>query len=170
MPSASGPDHHGLCRQRGPQHVAASFKMMTGINMLHVPVSRHTPAVTDLLAAGADGFRRHAYVDRGTSGPASFGHGGNYCGTSRHIARISDGSRVSCQATRQADGIGLACLATRPPDHRQAQRGINAGLADPKIKTGGRRLGGRILAGSPAEFGRALHSVGRRDKWASRGN
>ena len=41
---------------------------------------------------------------------------------------------------------------------------INAGLADPKLKTRLAELGGSALAGSPADFGRLLAE--ETEKWA----
>ena len=47
----SGQDQHGVARQRDvPHHVAGElFKMMTGVDMVHVPYRGAAPALTDLL-------------------------------------------------------------------------------------------------------------------------
>ena len=46
----SGQDQHGIGRQRQRPHVAGElFKMMTGVEMVHVPYRGSAPAVTDLL-------------------------------------------------------------------------------------------------------------------------
>ena len=46
----SGQDQHGVGRQRQRAHVAGElFKMMAGVNMVHVPYRGAAPALTDLL-------------------------------------------------------------------------------------------------------------------------
>ena len=48
--SQSRQDQHGLGWQRDPTHVAGElFKMMAGVNMVHVPYRGAAPALTDLL-------------------------------------------------------------------------------------------------------------------------
>ena len=49
-----------------PAHVAGElFKMMTGVDMLHVPLSRSAPAVTDLTwRSGAGDVRSLVLVNR----------------------------------------------------------------------------------------------------------
>jgi tripartite-type tricarboxylate transporter receptor subunit TctC len=50
-------------------HVAGElFKMMAGINTVHVPYRRQGPALTDLLAGQVQLFRRHTFVDPKSSG------------------------------------------------------------------------------------------------------
>ena len=49
-------------------------------------------------------------------------------------------------------------------DHRQAQqRDQHAGLADPKLKVRLADLGGTVLAGSPADFGKLI--ADETEKW-----
>ena len=48
-------------------------------------------------------------------------------------------------------------------NHRQAQQGDQCGLADPKIKARLADLGGTVLAGSPADFGKLI--ADETEKW-----
>ena len=46
-----GKDQHGVGRRGTPHHVSGElFKMMAGVNMVHVPYRGAEPALTDLLA------------------------------------------------------------------------------------------------------------------------
>ena len=49
-------------------------------------------------------------------------------------------------------------------DHRQAQQRDQCGLADPKMKARLADLGGTVLAGSPADFGKFI--ADETEKWA----
>ena len=49
-------------------------------------------------------------------------------------------------------------------DRREAQQGDQRGLADPKMKARLADLGGTVLAGSPAEFGKLI--ADETEKWA----
>ena len=56
-------------------HVAGElFKMMTGINMVHVPYRGGGPALTDLLAGQVQVFFPQWSCRSSTSGPASCEH------------------------------------------------------------------------------------------------
>ena len=48
-------------------------------------------------------------------------------------------------------------------DRREAQQEINAALADPKMRAELAELGGTVLAGSPADFGRLI--ADETEKW-----
>ena len=54
-------------------HVAGElFKMMTGVNMVHVPYRGEAPALTDLIGGQVQVYVRHHWPRRlNTSGPAS---------------------------------------------------------------------------------------------------
>ena len=60
-------------------------------------------------------------------------------------------------------GIG-APKDTPPEIVERLNKEINAGLADPKLKARLSELGGAILPGSPAEFGKLIAS--ETEKWA----
>jgi tripartite-type tricarboxylate transporter receptor subunit TctC len=66
---------------------------------------------------------------------------------------------------RRAPGSASARPATPPPDViALLNRELNAGLTDPKIKAKLADLGGTVIAGSPADFGRLIAS--EIEKWA----
>jgi tripartite-type tricarboxylate transporter receptor subunit TctC len=61
--------------------------------------------------------------------------------------------------------FGIGAPRNTPPDViALLNREINAGLADPKIKAKLADLGGTIIPGSPADFGRLIAS--EIEKWA----
>jgi tripartite-type tricarboxylate transporter receptor subunit TctC len=49
-------------------------------------------------------------------------------------------------------------------DRQQLNKDINAGLADPKVKARLADLGGTVLSGSPADFGKLI--ADETEKWA----
>jgi tripartite-type tricarboxylate transporter receptor subunit TctC len=65
----------------------------------------------------------------------------------------------------EASGFaGIGAPKNTPPDIiALLNKELNAGLADPKIKTRIVELGGAVLGGSPAEFGAILSEA--IDKW-----
>jgi tripartite-type tricarboxylate transporter receptor subunit TctC len=67
------------------------------------------------------------------------------------------------RVSRQWFGLG-APKATPAEIVEKLNKEINAGLADPKIKTRLADLGGTALAGSPADFGRLI--ADDTEKWA----
>ena len=80
------------------------------------------------------------------------------CRTSRPWAN-------SCLATRRAAGIGVGAPKNTPAEIiDKLNKEINAGLADPKIKARLADLGGTVLAGSPADFGKLI--ADETEKWA----
>ena len=98
-------------------HIAGElFKMMAGIEMVHVPYRGAVPALTDL-------FGGQVHVMFGTT-PASIeyiragklralgGDDGDALGTACRTFRPS---AISCRATRRADGSASVRPRTRPP-------------------------------------------------------
>jgi tripartite-type tricarboxylate transporter receptor subunit TctC len=146
-------------------HVAGElFKMMAGVDMVHVPYRGGAPAITDLLGGQVQVFF-------GTT-TALIGHirGGRLRGLAVTTAMRSEalpniptiGELISDYEA--SDWFGLvAPKATFAEIVDKLSREINAGLADPKIKA---RLAeqGTVLAGSPADFGRLIAE--ETEKWA----
>ena len=59
----------------GPHVTGELFKMMTGVNMVHVPYRGAAPALTDLIGGQVQVYvRRHCLRRSSTSGPASCAH------------------------------------------------------------------------------------------------
>jgi tripartite-type tricarboxylate transporter receptor subunit TctC len=146
-------------------HVAGElFKIMAGIDIVHVPYRGSAPALTDLL-----GGQVQIVFDNITS---SIPH--IQTGELRALAVTSSvrspvlpdlpslgdfvpGFEVSAWA-----GVG-APKGTPAEIVERRNREINAGLADARIKTRFAELGGAIFAGTPADFGK--HVAEETEKW-----
>jgi tripartite-type tricarboxylate transporter receptor subunit TctC len=61
------------------------------------------------------------------------------------------------------DGVG-APKNTPPEIIKRLNRGINAGLAEPKLRQRLADFGGTVVPGSPADYGRLI--VAETEKWA----
>src|SRR5499426_1724546 len=141
------------------------FKMMTGVNMLHVPYRGAPPALTDLIAGQV-----HLMFD---NMPSSIEH--IRAGRLRPLAVTATtrwqglpdvptlGDFVPGFETSAWAGIG-APKSTPAEIIDTLNRDINAALADPTIKARFAELGGEVLALSPSEYTRRLAE--ETDKWA----
>jgi tripartite-type tricarboxylate transporter receptor subunit TctC len=147
-------------------HVAGElFKMMAGVDMVHVPYRGGGPATNDLLGGQAQ------LEFAGT--PESIGH--IRAGTLRALAVTtatrSDalpeiptvGEFVPGYEATYWSGIG-APKNTPAEIIEKLNREINAGLADTKIKARLADKGATPLAGSPADFGKLI--ADETEKWA----
>jgi len=147
------------------QHVAGElFKFMTGIDMIHVPYRGTTPALTDLLAGQAQVMFDVT--------PSSTPH--IKAGRLRALA-VTTATRADVlpEVPVMGDFVpgyeASAWLGFGAPKDTSAaiigklNREVNAGLADPAIKTRIADLGGTVLALSPAEFSKLItHET---EKW-----
>jgi tripartite-type tricarboxylate transporter receptor subunit TctC len=140
------------------QHLAGEFfKMMTGIEMLHVPYRGGPQALTDLIGG---------HVQVAFEGiPVSIEH--VRAGTLRALAvttavrspALPDvPSMAELLPGYEASGwTGLCAPRNTPADVvAMLNTEVNTGLADPAIKAKIADLGGIALAGSPAEFGKLI--------------
>ena len=140
------------------------FKMMAGINMVHVPYRGEAPALTDMLGGQVQAMF-------GTM-PASIEHvrAGKLRPLAVTSARRSEllpdlptvGDFVPGYETSAWQGIG-APKNTPAEIINKLNKEINAGLADPKIKTRVADMGGTVLTGSPADFGKLI--ADETEKW-----
>ena len=140
----SGQDQHGVGRQRHHAHVLGElFKMMTGIDMVHVPYRGAAPALTDLL-----GGQVQVMFD---SLPTSIEYirAGKLRALAVTTATRSERCRTSrpwassCRATRRARWHGVGAPKNTPAEIiDKLNKEINAALADPKIKARLADLGG----------------------------
>jgi tripartite-type tricarboxylate transporter receptor subunit TctC len=138
--------------------------MMTGVNIVHVPYSNSAQAVTDLLAGQMQvsfdvmpttiehvraGRLRALAVTTAARSPAL-----------PDIPAVGDFVPGYEAATWQ--GIGVP-KNTPAEIVRRLNQEINAGLADPKIKARLADVGGAVLTGSSAEFGKLI--ADETEKW-----
>jgi tripartite-type tricarboxylate transporter receptor subunit TctC len=141
------------------------FKMMSGVNMLHVPYRGAPPALTDLI-----GGQVHVMFD---NMPSSIEH--IRAGRLRPLAVTATarwqglpdvptlGDFVPGFETSAWAGIG-APKNTPAEIIDTLNREINAALADPAIKARFAELGGEVLALSPSEYGKRI--AAETEKWA----
>jgi len=139
----------------GPVHVAGElFKMLTGVNMVHVPYRGETPALTDLLGGQVQVMF--------ASAPASIGH--IRAGKLRALAvttatrslALPDVPTVAefVPGYEASAWFGLGAPKDTPTEIiATLNTEINAALADPKIKARLADMGGTGLALSSADFG-----------------
>jgi Tripartite tricarboxylate transporter family receptor len=97
-------------------HVSGElFKMMTGVNMIHVPYRGAAPALTDMLGGQVQVMSTTYPAGSATSGPASCGRWQSPVRRVRRFCRTSPRWVISYQAMRQAPGTASARQRTRPP-------------------------------------------------------
>jgi tripartite-type tricarboxylate transporter receptor subunit TctC len=148
-----------------PPHIAGElFKMMTGVNMLHVPYRGGGPAITDLLGGKVQ-------VLFGGM-PASIEH--IRAGKLRALAvttverspALPDIPTVASfvPGYEASTFFGLSAPRATPPEIVERLNGaIKAILADSVVKARLADLGGTALALSPAEFGKLI--ADETEKW-----
>ncbi len=141
------------------------FKMMAGIDLLHVPYRGQVPALTDLLGG-------QVQVDFATM-PPSIGYVRS--GTLRALAVTSPtrsealpnvptvGTVLPGYDASTANGLGVPRNTPAEIVHI-LNKEINAALADAKVRAHLADLGGTVLPGSPADFGKLLTE--EVDKWS----
>jgi tripartite-type tricarboxylate transporter receptor subunit TctC len=140
------------------------FKMLTGINMVHVPYRGGAPALTDLIAGQV-----HVMFD---NIPTSAEH--IKSGKLRGLAVTSAvRSAVLPDLPTVADFLpgyeasawyGLGAPKSTPGEViDKVNKALNAVLADPKSQARFTELGASTLPGSPADFGRLL--ADETEKW-----
>ena len=149
-----------------PSHVSGEmFKMMTGVNLVHVPYRGAAPALTDLIAGQV-----HIYF-----GPllASVDH--IKTGRLRVLAVTSlqrseilpDVPTVheSVPGYEAAQSYGVGAPKGTPAEVvDRLNKEVNAALADPKMKARFAELGATVLPGSPADYGNFI--AAETAKWA----
>jgi tripartite-type tricarboxylate transporter receptor subunit TctC len=148
-----------------PQHVAGElFKMMTGVNMIHVPYRGGAPAVTDLLGGQLQVMfdilsESIEYIRAGRLRPLAVT-------TATRFPALPDVPTVSefVPGYEATAWWGVGAPKNTPADIiDKLNREINAGLADPKIGARFADLGGTAMGGSPADFGKLI--ADETEKW-----
>jgi tripartite-type tricarboxylate transporter receptor subunit TctC len=147
-------------------HLAGElFKMMTGVNLVHVPYRGGGPALTDLLAGQVQVFFPPMVV------PIAQVKAGKLRALAVTTATRSEvlpdvpavGEFVPGYEASVWFGLG-APNGTPAEIIDTLNKEINAALADPKIKARMAESGGNALAGSPADFGKLI--ANETEKWA----
>jgi tripartite-type tricarboxylate transporter receptor subunit TctC len=140
------------------------FKMMTGINMIHIPYRGGAPALTDMLGGQVQVMFDNIptsleHVRSGALRPLAV------TTTTRldllpnipTVAEFVPGYESSAWY-----GIGVP-KGTPEGIITMLNRAVNAGLADPTLKARFTDLSATVLPGSPADFGKLL--VDETEKW-----
>jgi tripartite-type tricarboxylate transporter receptor subunit TctC len=149
-----------------PGHVSGElFKMMAGINMVHVPYRGGGPALVDLL-----GGQVQVLID---PIPASIGYI-----RAEKLRALAVTTATRSEVLPDVPTVGeflpgyeaSAWYGVGAPKNTPAEiidklnAAINAAIADPKLMARFADLGGTALGGSPVEFGKFIAE--QTDKWA----
>ena len=161
-----GKINYGSAGQGTPQNISCElFKMMTGVDLIHVPYRGGAPAVNDLLSG-------HLQV---IFAPVSEAIQYIKAGKLRALA-VTTATRLDVFPDvptvgdfvpgYEASGFGgMGVPRNTPPEIiDRLNKELNAGLADSKIRERFVELGGTVLGGSPAEFATILSEA--TEKWA----
>jgi tripartite-type tricarboxylate transporter receptor subunit TctC len=147
-------------------HIAGElFKMMTGIDMVHVPYRGAAPAITDLLGGQVD-------IYFGTlSGSAEYVRSGRLRAlavtTSTRSDVLPDVPTIDeyIPGYEASSWCGLGAPRNTPTVVlEKLNEVVNEGLKDPRLKARLADLGGSELPGPPQDFGKLVSD--ETDKWA----
>jgi tripartite-type tricarboxylate transporter receptor subunit TctC len=149
----------------GPHMAGELFKMLAGVDLVHVPYRGSAPALTDLMGGQVDM----------TFGPLTSSIQYVRAGKLRALA-VTSASRSDALPDVPTVGdfvpgyeasawFGVGAPKGTPAEIvDKLNKEINAGLVDPKIKARLADLGALVLAGSPADFGKLI--ADETEKWA----
>ncbi len=149
----------------GITHITAElFKMMAGIELLHVPYRGVAPALTDLLggqvqALFANPAQIIPYAGAGRLRPLAIT-------TAARSEALPDIPTVDefVPGYEASSFFGFGVPKNTPAEIvNKLNREINAGLIDPEIKTRVADLDGTVLVGSPADFSKLIAE--ETEKW-----
>ena len=141
------------------------FKMMTGVDLTHIPYKGSAPALTDMIAGTVQVIFDNM--------PPSLPH--IRAGKLRALAVTTNirsdalpdvptvAETVPGYEASAFYGMGVP-KGTPPEIIDKLNKEVNAALADPKIKARLAELGGMLTPGTPAEFGKLV--ADETDKWA----
>ena len=146
-----------------PRLAGELFKLMTGIDMVHVPYRGGAPAMSDLIAGQVQVMFSNLpaveYIKAGKLLALAVT-------TAARLDELPDvpavGEFVPGYEASAWYGLG-APRGTPAAIVDRLNRETNAALADPTIKARLADFGGTILAGSPADFGRFI--AAETEKW-----
>jgi tripartite-type tricarboxylate transporter receptor subunit TctC len=133
------------------------FKMMTGVDMVHVPYRGQAPGLTDLLAGQVQVYFNSPpasidYIKAGSLQPLAVTTA-TRSETLPNLPTVDE--FVPGYEASQWFGIG-APKNTPAEIVAKLNAEVNAALADPKLKARLADVGGTVLPGSPADFGKLI--------------
>jgi len=140
------------------------FKMMAGVNMVHVPYRGEAPALTDLLGGQVQVMLATVpasieFIRADKLRPLAVS-------TAKRWQGLPDlptvGDFLPGYEASAWQGVG-APKNTPAEIIAKLNNEINTGLADPKLKVRLADLGGTVIAGSPADFGKLI--ADETEKW-----
>jgi tripartite-type tricarboxylate transporter receptor subunit TctC len=141
------------------------FKMMTGIDIVHVPYRGGAPALTDLIAGQVQVIFSNMgasieYIRSGRLRPLAVT-------TAVRVEALPDVPALAefVPGYEASGWQGICGPKGMPPEIvARLNMEINAALAEPSIKARFVELGGTVLVGSPTDFGRFIAE--ETEKWA----
>jgi tripartite-type tricarboxylate transporter receptor subunit TctC len=164
--SSSRPINMATAGVGAPQHVYGElFKMMTGLNMTHVPYRGGAPAVSDLIGGQVQMILNPL--------PETIEH--IRAGRLRVLA-VTTAERASTLPDVPAlkeflpgfdasSWYGVGAPKSTPTEiMNRLNAEINAAVNEPKLKTRLMDLGGVVISGSPSDFGKLI--ADETQKWA----
>jgi tripartite-type tricarboxylate transporter receptor subunit TctC len=147
-------------------HVAGElFKMMAGINMVHVPYRGGAPALTDLLGGQVQVFFAPISASIEYIKTAKLRALAVTTATRSEVLPDIPTLDEFVPGFEASFWHGLGAPKNTPPDIiDKLNKEINAALADPKMKARLAELGGTPFPGSPADFGKLI--ADETEKWS----
>jgi tripartite-type tricarboxylate transporter receptor subunit TctC len=161
-----GKINYGSAGSGTPQNVCCElFKMMTGVDLIHVPYRGGAPAMNDLVSGHlqvifAPVAEAIPHIQAGKVRALAVT-------TATRLAVFPDVPTVADSVPGyEASGFaGIGAPRNTPAEIiGMLNKEINAGLADAKVKTRIVELGGTVVGGSPAEFATIISDA--TEKWA----
>jgi tripartite-type tricarboxylate transporter receptor subunit TctC len=149
----------------GPHMAGELFKMMAGVNVVHVPYRGSGPALTDLLGGQVQVILMPCLRQWSISGLGKLR--ALAVTTAARSPALPDVPTVSdfVPGYEASASFGVGAPRNTPADIvDKLNKEINVALADPKMIARLADMGGILLAGSPADFGR--HIADETEKWA----
>jgi tripartite-type tricarboxylate transporter receptor subunit TctC len=140
------------------------FKMMTGVNMQHVPYRGAPPALIDLIAGQVQVYFSNLpgsieYIRAGKLRALAV----TTAARSEALPDIPTVGEV-VPGYESSAWVGLGAPRNTPVEIvDKLNKEVNAGLADPKFRARLADAGGAVLAGSPADFGKLIAE--ETEKW-----
>jgi tripartite-type tricarboxylate transporter receptor subunit TctC len=149
-----------------PHMAGELFKMMAGVNLVHVPYRGQGPALTDLLGgqvqvlfAATPGTTEYITTAKLRALAVTSASRAEMLPELKTVADFVPGYEAS-----QWYGIGVP-RNTPVEIVDKLNKEINAAIADPGMKARFAAIGGEPLPGSPAEFGKLISE--ETEKWGS---